>query len=290
MSNNANFPQFNTPPIMVDPVTGQTKWNKEWWLFLINLFNRTGGTIGVNSSDSEVIENIDDANDLSNQVPTLIGKISQVEVDLAEILQDGQDAINKAMRALQNMIIEQATTIEVIRSMANQDADAVAITGGTIKNCAITATKTPLGIRSSGASFDLQIGSSEVLTANRTLSVILNDAARTMTVAGSTTIPIAAQSLTFTGPSAARTITLPDTNITVARTDAGQTFTGNQTIVGSNTVTTGFGCNGQAAQTTYVSGSAATAAGATYSQTQVASIVTLVNNLQAALVANGICS
>ena len=48
-----------------------------------------------------------------------------------------------------------------------------------------------------------------------------------------TTIPIAAQQLTFAGPSQARTITFPDAAITVARSDAAQTLTGNQTINGN---------------------------------------------------------
>lgn len=45
-----------------------------------------------------------------------------------------------------------------------------------------------------------------------------------------TTIPIFSQVITFTGPSTARTITLPDASFTVARTDAANTFTGTQTI------------------------------------------------------------
>lgn len=45
-----------------------------------------------------------------------------------------------------------------------------------------------------------------------------------------TNIPVSAQTLTFTGPTAARTITLPDANFTAARTDAGQTFAPPQRI------------------------------------------------------------
>jgi hypothetical protein len=39
---------------------------------------------------------------------------------------------------------------------------------------------------------------------------------------------IEASNVTLTGPTAARTVTLPDANFTAARTDAGQTFVGNQ--------------------------------------------------------------
>lgn len=48
--------------------------------------------------------------------------------------------------------------------------------------------------------------------------------------AANTVIPVASQVLTFTGPTAARTITLPDAAFTAARTDAAQTFTGTQSI------------------------------------------------------------
>jgi hypothetical protein len=51
-----------------------------------------------------------------------------------------------------------------------------------------------------------------------------------------TTIPIFSQIITFTGPTAARTVTLPDAAFTAARTDAAQTFTGNQTITPTGTV------------------------------------------------------
>ena len=44
----------------------------------------------------------------------------------------------------------------------------------------------------------------------------------------SSTLPIFGQQITFTGPTAARSIALPDAAFTVARTDAGQTFTGTQ--------------------------------------------------------------
>lgn len=45
-----------------------------------------------------------------------------------------------------------------------------------------------LGIRSSGAAFDLQIVSSEVLTANRALSIVLGNAARTLTIGASASV------------------------------------------------------------------------------------------------------
>lgn len=47
---------------------------------------------------------------------------------------------------------------------------------------------TGLGIRSTGAAFDLTLATSEVLTAGRTLSIVLGDAARTLTFTGNASI------------------------------------------------------------------------------------------------------
>jgi hypothetical protein len=66
-------------------------------------------------------------------------------------------------------------------TIATQAASAVAITGGTI------AGITGFGIRSTGAAFDLTLASSEVFTAGRTLTITLNDAARTLNMGGNLT-------------------------------------------------------------------------------------------------------
>lgn len=124
------------------------------------------------------------------------------------------------------------------------DKDTPTVTGG-----AISGVTSPLGIRSSGAAFDFQIGSSEVLTASRLLSFSLGDAARTLTIAGSTTVPIASQAITIAGPTVARTYTFPDAAATIARTDAANTFTGNQTVTGTLNATTGLQINSVAVNT-----------------------------------------
>ena len=62
-------------------------------------------------------------------------------------------------------------------------------------------------------------------------------ASRTVTLPdANTSIPVATQILTYSGPTAARTITLPDANFTAARTDAAQSFTGDQTLSTGNLV------------------------------------------------------
>lgn len=66
------------------------------------------------------------------------------------------------------------------------------VTGGTFSAPTIAGGThtaiTSLGIRSTGAAFDLTLASSEVLTAGRTLSINVGDAARTLTFAGNATI------------------------------------------------------------------------------------------------------
>ncbi len=71
--------------------------------------------------------------------------------------------------------------------------------------------------------------------------------------------------------------------------------TGALTVSTTATITGAFGCNTKAAQTSYVSGGAVVATGSTlasygYTQAQADAIVTLLNNIRAALVANGIMS
>lgn len=78
-----------------------------------------------------------------------------------------------------------------------------------------------------------------------------------------TFLPVASQFLTFTGPTAARTITLPDANFTVARTDSGNQFTGNQGIGGAPNGTAGrlLDVIGNADQSTVIAASNSSAAG-----------------------------
>jgi len=81
-------------------------------------------------------------------------------------------------------------------------------------------------------------------------------------------------------------------------TTAGGAGIAKKLFVGTSlTVTTGFGCNGKSAQTAYASGGAVASTSSTNSTpygfttaAQANGIVTLLNNIQAALVANGIMS
>src|ERR1051326_377977 len=50
-------------------------------------------------------------------------------------------------------------------------------------------------------------------------------------------LPVYTQTITYSGPTAARTVTYPDSNFTAARTDAGQTFTGTNVFTSPKIVT-----------------------------------------------------
>jgi hypothetical protein len=69
-------------------------------------------------------------------------------------------------------------------------------------------------------------------TTDKTLQLWNGSAWRTQTTLpnASSILPIFAQQITFSGPTAARTVTFPDASFTVARTDAANIFTGVQTM------------------------------------------------------------
>lgn len=80
----------------------------------------------------------------------------------------------------------------------------------------------------------------------------------------SSTLPIYGAQITYTGPTAARTVTYPDASFTVARTDAANTFTGHQTIEGvTSTGATGTGALVFATSPTFVTPALGTPSSAT---------------------------
>jgi hypothetical protein len=115
------------------------------------------------------------------------------------------------------------------------------VTGGTY------AGISALGIRSSGGgAFDLQIANTETLTANRTLTVTLNDANRTLNLGGNLTTGAAftttpANALTFT-TTGATNVTLPTTG-TLATLAGTETFT-NKTLTSPKIGTSILDTNG----------------------------------------------
>jgi hypothetical protein len=118
------------------------------------------------------------------------------------------------------------------------------VTGGTFSAPTITGGThtaiTSLGIRSTGAAFDLTFASTEVLTAGRTLTVTLNDAARTLNMGGNittagalTTSGAFASTFTMTG---ATTVTFPTTG-TLATLAGAEALTNKTINLASNTLT-----------------------------------------------------
>jgi hypothetical protein len=127
------------------------------------------------------------------------------------------------------------------------------VTGGTFSAPTITGGThtaiTSLGIRSTGAAFDLTIATAEVLTAGRTLSINVADAARSMTLGGNLSLAAAfstsganALTLTTTGPT---NVTLPTTGTlaTLAGSEAltNKTYNGNTFTAGTGTLTIAAG-------------------------------------------------
>lgn len=101
-------------------------------------------------------------------------------------------------------------------TIATQAASAVAITGGTATGL------TGLGIRSTGAAFDLTFATSEALSAGRTLSFNVGNADRTLTIPATGTVALLGTANNFTSgqtiaPSSAATpLTLTGGTVTTA--------------------------------------------------------------------------
>lgn len=71
---------------------------------------------------------------------------------------------------------------QTTKTLTNKTLTAPDINGGTAD------ALTSLGIRSTGAAFDILLASAEAITANRTLSLVLGNAARTLTLSGNPTL------------------------------------------------------------------------------------------------------
>lgn len=100
------------------------------------------------------------------------------------------------------------------------------LTGPTIAGGTHTAL-TGLGIRSTGAAFDLTLATSEILTADRALSFVVNDAARTINLAGDLTT---AGALSTAGAFPLTLTAAGSTNVTLPITGTLATLAGSEAL------------------------------------------------------------
>jgi hypothetical protein len=160
-------------------------------------------------------------------------------------LQDNLDATKQAVFQLSGITAgntrtltwpDASTTIvgtDATQTLTNKTITAPTINGGT--HTAITS----LGIRSTGAAFDLTHATSEALTAGRTVSWNVADAARSITLAGNLNL---AGNFTTSGANALTITTSGATNVTVPTTGTLATLAGtesltNKTLDNSNVAT-----------------------------------------------------
>lgn len=98
-----------------------------------------------------------------------------------------------------------------------------------------------VGLEDSNASHRLVFTTTSDLTADRNLVFVPGDAARTVTLFGDTTVPVATQQITFAGLTAARTITFDDVAQTVMTLGSNQSAAGVKTLSGGITLGTNTG-------------------------------------------------
>lgn len=133
-----------------------------------------------------------------------------------------------------------------VTNTGNLTANSVVLGNGVVD------TKTVAGITTDGtAQINLGVNATTKGTAkfygltSGDVTVQAQDVAGTATVVkwpnAASTLPIYPQQMTFTGMTAARTVTFPDANWTAARTDAANTFTGVQTMTSPVLVTPDLG-------------------------------------------------
>lgn len=133
-------------------------------------------------------------------------------------------------------------TLAGTETFTNKTLTSPTINGGT--HTGITS----LGIRSTGTgAFDLTIANTENLTAGRTLTVKVNDAARTVDLAGNLTL---AGAFATSGAYSTTLTVTANTNVTLPITGTLATLAGTETLT-NKTMSTGSTWNGNVIGTTY---------------------------------------
>lgn len=158
--------------------------------YRVTVAGRVGGASGKVVEAGDTVEAIaDNAGGTEASVGT---SWIVMQANIAGMTAAGLTLITAADAAAQRTALGLGT-------IATQAASAVSITGGTATGL------TSLGIRSTGAAFDLTLASDEALTAGRTLKFNVGDADRTLTVPATGTAALLGTANVFT---AAQQVTL----------------------------------------------------------------------------------
>ena len=201
----------------------------------------TGGTItssGTLAIDTGVVVTLTDTQTLSNKTLTspVISSISNTgtltlptSTDTLVGRATTDTLTNKTLSGANNTFSNiPNTAITGLGTMSTQDATSVAITGGTL------AGITGFGLRNAGTgAFDLTVAHNGTLTAGRTLTLNVNDAARTVSLAGNVSLAGAlttAAAFTTSGANALTLTTTGATNVTLPTTGTLATLAGTETF------------------------------------------------------------
>lgn len=204
------------------------------------------------------LENVDNTSDATKNAATAtlqnktLDNTNTITVKDANFtLQDDGDVTKQAKFQLSGITTATTRTYTlpdvtdtVVTLGATQTLTSKTLTTPTVNGGTATAL-TGLAVRSTGAAFDLTFANTEVLTAGRTLTVTLNDAARTLNMGGNittagalTTSGAFGSTFTMTGTT---TVTFPVTGTlaTLAGSEAftNKTYNGNTWTAGAGTLT-----------------------------------------------------
>lgn len=278
--------------------------SRAWWLALQDL-------------------GVADNNDLQTLLEGLIGAaiepINSALMDIRKAETDQHaaelDQLRAEINALRNAVqaLTEATQPQpepgIVRefgTMAEQQAANVAITGGSVSSATIsggTINNTTIGATTATTGRFSTVQTTGTVLINKTV----DDGLGVLQIGGNTSAKAANPAFYLTGNKSGGNQWLMQTVDSDGRyriydgTSSVERFSvsqsGNTSVTGSATVSGAFGCNGASAKTSHASGGAVSSTAATnaapYGYTTAAQadgIVTLLNNIRAALVANGIMS
>lgn len=171
------------------------------------VINLTGALTGTRNVICPAIEKLYVVKNATTGSQSVVFKVS------------GQTGVTIPNGVIEFIYVDGTDARSITGSIASQDANSVAITGGTISgvtvsntslsNVAVVANASSLGVRDSDGSHVLSIAAGSNLTANRVLTLTTGDAARTFDIsAGNVTISTAGAALIDDADASAQRTTL----------------------------------------------------------------------------------